>query len=137
MLMWLGFRTLRRENGWFALGWAISVYRVMGQFFRLLANATLLRIEGTPTWMYLTLLIPLLQYICLWQGIRAVQRKAGQEQRAWRRRRAGRVLSAPDRTGLPGCGGLADAAGPAGLLYRPAPQPGQAGPISWTEPDMK
>ncbi|SCH27390.1 Uncharacterised protein [uncultured Clostridium sp.] len=82
MLMWLGFRTLRRENGWFALGWAISLYRVMGQFFRLLANATLLRIEGTPTWMYLTLLIPLLQYICLWQGIRAVQRKAGQEQRA-------------------------------------------------------
>ena len=41
MLMWLGFRTLRRENGWFALGWAISLYRVMGQFFRLLANATL------------------------------------------------------------------------------------------------
>lgn len=83
VLLWLGFRTLRRENKWFTAGWLISVYQAAAKFTGLVANATLWRpLEGIPWWMWLTLAIPFVQLICLWQGIRAVRRKAGQPDEA-------------------------------------------------------
>lgn len=82
------------------------------------------------------MLIPLLQYICLWQGIRAVQRKAGQEQRAGA---AGALvvfyllltgLAFLDAEGWPMMLVL--------LVYYIALLRNLPGwPISWTEPDMK
>ena len=83
VLLWLGFRALRRENKWFAACWIISLYRAADLFVRLVASATLWRQGGdVPAWMWLTLAIPLAQYLCLWQGIRAVRRKAGQPDQA-------------------------------------------------------
>ena len=83
VLLWLGFRTLRRESKWFAAGWLISVYQVFSMFTSLVSNATLWRSpEEIPWWIWLTLAIPLTQLICLWQGIRAVRRKAGQPDEA-------------------------------------------------------
>ncbi|MGI5962844.1 MAG: hypothetical protein ACOX7N_03895 [Lawsonibacter sp.] len=83
ILLFLGFRTLRRENGWFTACWLISCYETVSLFVTLVCSATCWWAEEGPgPWRYLSLIPPLIQYICLWQGIRAVRRKAGQPDRA-------------------------------------------------------
>ncbi|OUQ81085.1 hypothetical protein [Flavonifractor sp. An100] len=83
VLLWLSFRTLRKENGWFTACWLISLYRAASLFVSLVLNATLWGTEqGLTLWSYLNLLPPLVQFICLWQGIKAVRRKAGQPDKA-------------------------------------------------------
>lgn len=83
VLLWLGFRALRKENGWFTVCWLISWYRMADVFVGLILNATLWGAENDlALWRYLGLLPPLVQHICLWQGIKAVRRKAGQPDQA-------------------------------------------------------
>lgn len=83
VLLVLGFRTLRKENRWFAVCWGISIYQVASKFVNLVLNATLWQPPETLTpWMWLTLGIPLIQYLCLWKGIREVRRAAGQPDEA-------------------------------------------------------
>lgn len=83
VLLWLGFRILRRENRWFTLCWGISVLEVVLRFLGFVLDATIWSGEN-PIYLlaYLVLLLPLIQYICLWQAIKEVRRRAGQPAKA-------------------------------------------------------
>ena len=82
ILMLLGFRTLHRENTPFKACYAITLIRSVYYFPMLILNATIYQqtfYESGWTW-YLTignLILQFVQLVCLWQGIKAVQRKAG------------------------------------------------------------
>lgn len=79
VLLWLGFRALRRENRCFTACWVISLIQAAFQFAGLILNATIWGSELDLRWLsYFGLLLPLIQYICLWQGIIEVRRRAGQ-----------------------------------------------------------
>ena len=83
LLLWLGFRALRKENGWFTLCWLISVLQALRLFVVLVLNATVWGAEREASvLLYVGLLPTLIQYICLWLGIKAVRRKAGQPAKA-------------------------------------------------------
>ena len=79
VLLWLGLRALRRENRCFTACWVISLIEVAFRFAGLILNATIWVSEQPLSWLsYSGLMIPLIQYICLWQGIIEVRRRAGQ-----------------------------------------------------------
>ncbi len=79
VLLWLGFRALRRENRCFTACWVISLIQAAFQFAGLILNATIWVSEQPLSWLsYSGLMLPLIQYICLWQGIIEVRRRAGQ-----------------------------------------------------------
>lgn len=79
VLLWLGFRALRRENRCFTACWVISLIEAAFQFAGLILNATIWVSEQPLSWLsYSGLMLPLIQYICLWQGIIEVRRRAGQ-----------------------------------------------------------
>lgn len=83
VLLWLGFRTLRKENRYFTVCWIVSLYGVASKFAELVGKATVWGTQAeAPDWVWLTLTIPLIQLLCLWRGIRAVRRKAGQPDEA-------------------------------------------------------
>ena len=82
ILMLLGFRTLHRENTPFKTCYAITLIRSVYYFSMLILNATIYQQAFYESgWMwYLTignLILQFIQLVCLWQGIKAVQRKAG------------------------------------------------------------
>ncbi len=87
ILMLLGFRTMHRENTPFKACYAITLIRSAYYFPMLILNATIYQqvfYESGWTW-YLTignLILQFIQLVCLWQGIKAVQRKAGLEEHA-------------------------------------------------------
>ncbi len=87
ILMLLGFRTLRRENTPLKACYAITLIRSVCYFPMLILNATIYQqtfYESGWTW-YLTignLILQFTQLVCLWQGIRGVQRKAGLDEHA-------------------------------------------------------
>lgn len=79
VLLWLGFRALRRENRCFTACWVISLIEAAFQFAGFILNATIWVSEQPLSWLsYSGLMLPLIQYICLWQGIIEVRRRAGQ-----------------------------------------------------------
>lgn len=80
VMLWLGFRTLRRENRWFTACWGISLIEVVFRLAVFILNATTTwGAEYSHGWLtYFVLLLPLVQYICLWQAIKEVRRRAGQ-----------------------------------------------------------
>lgn len=80
VMLWLGFRALRRENRWFTACWVISLIEVMIRLAVFILNATTTwGAEYSPGWLtYFVLLLPLVQYVCLWQAIKEVRRRAGQ-----------------------------------------------------------
>lgn len=79
VLLWLGFRALRRENRWFAACWVISLIQAALRFAGFILNATIWASEHPMYGVsYAVLLLPLIQYICLWQAIKEVRRRAGQ-----------------------------------------------------------
>jgi len=82
ILMLLGFRTLRRENGWFCSCYAVCLVKAAYFFPSLILNATTYQsiVSALPVYRYLTaasLVLTLIQFFCLWRGIKAVKRKAG------------------------------------------------------------
>ena len=81
VLLLLGFRTLRRENRWFAFCWAAAAVDAAAFFLLRVKDATLWSGANVPFGEALALL-QLAQSFCLWQGIKAVRRAAGQEDRA-------------------------------------------------------
>ena len=80
VMLWLGFRALRRENRWFTACWGISLIEVVFRLAVFILNATTTwGAEYSHGWLtYFALLLPLVQYVCLWQAIKEVRRRAGQ-----------------------------------------------------------
>ena len=83
----LGFRALRRENSWFGACFIISILRILCLFPVIIINASVFH-SAILTEDVLTLMavfsaaLVLLMFFCLWQGLRAVQQKAGLPPRA-------------------------------------------------------
>lgn len=87
VLSLLGFRTLRRENKWFRNCFIITVIRAAYFFPMLILNTTIIQstIFTSPVTSVLTvtnLLLLLVEFFCLWRGLRAVQRKVNLPPRA-------------------------------------------------------
>lgn len=82
IMILLGFRTLRRANRWFSLAWIAALVQMAITFPGYWINTTY-RYE---VWMtgslaqglnYLVILLEGVLLLCLWQGIRSVQKQAG------------------------------------------------------------
>lgn len=83
VMLWLGFRTLRRENPWFTACWGISLAKVVLRFVGFVLEATIFRLEYPLSILpYWSLLFSLIQFFCLWQAIKEVRRRAGQPPKA-------------------------------------------------------
>lgn len=87
VLMVLGFRSLRRENGWFRACYVLTTVRCAYFSATLILNATLFHtaLEQPPVSYILTGLtsaLCLAVFFCLWWGIKTVLRKAGLPDRA-------------------------------------------------------
>lgn len=87
LLLLLGYRTLRRENGWFRFSWIATILRGLIYFSLFTLNATIYAESAFAETAYpvMTVCNVLLQfslYIALWGGIRDIQRRAGVEVRA-------------------------------------------------------
>lgn len=82
VLCLLGFRTLRRENGWFEACFLLAALRCVTIFPTLILNATIFQssVLTQSVSLVLTVVDLLLRFagfFCLWRGLLAVQRKAG------------------------------------------------------------
>ncbi len=80
ILLLLGFRTLRHENGWFQSCFWVTIIRSAFLFLSLILNTTIVRVYVPSLVTALTaanLLLLLLKFICLWRGFLSVQKKAG------------------------------------------------------------
>lgn len=80
VLLLLGFRSLRHENGWFGTCFIITVIRVMYLFAYLVLNTMIIQstINNTQVMMAMTivnLVSVMVHYICFLCGIRNIQRK--------------------------------------------------------------
>lgn len=84
VLMLLGFRSLRRENGWFMTCYVISMLRTATVFVSLILNTvTTARVEISIPRVdeILTVSVLILKFVlffCLWRGIIGVQRKSSE-----------------------------------------------------------
>lgn len=86
ILLLLGFRTLRRENGYFKAGWVLTVIIGVHRLLSLAVGATIWNGAITASALcqvlnYVVFAVTLAQILCLRAGLRAVQRKAGLEPR--------------------------------------------------------
>ncbi len=87
ILMLLGFRTVRSNNSWFRGCYLITLIRSAYYFPMLILNATIYQQtfyeSGLIWWLTLiNLTLQFTQLVCLWKGIKAVQRKAGTPEHA-------------------------------------------------------
>ena len=78
----LGFRVLRRENRWFAALYVITLVQSVYLFCLLMLNATVYcgRFGAMPVSQamgWVSAVLTLVRFLCLWRGIRAVREKAG------------------------------------------------------------
>lgn len=82
VLLFLGFRSLRKENPWFRVCYGIAMFNLAQTMVVLIANGTIY--NGAVSDFLLGYTIPLLglnlvQYLCFWLGFRTVRKKAGLE----------------------------------------------------------
>jgi len=78
VLLLLGFRALRKENGYFAACRVLSVLRLLMLFVTLSLNATVLPREALlQTLAYAAMPVHFALLLCFWRGVEAVRRKAG------------------------------------------------------------
>ena len=82
IMMLLGFRALRGENGWFKGCWIISSVRAVCIFASLILNATIYQeavyaSRLSDVFIALNVAMVFLMLFFLWKGFRAVQIKAG------------------------------------------------------------
>lgn len=87
VLMLLGYRTLRKENRWFGLGYVLVILRTIWLLVHIFWDATIYSGEFNAsnvaiTGRYFQIVIGFLHLICLRGGIRAVQKKAGMDPHA-------------------------------------------------------
>ena len=77
-----GFRTLRRENRWFAACYGISIARMAYFVIMLILNTTIYQMDFHESSLgyalsLVQIALTLLQFVCLRQSLCAVQKKAG------------------------------------------------------------
>ena len=82
VLQLLGFRALRRENKWFNACFAVTIIRAAYFFPTLVLNttifhATILTPSVTSALTAASVVLMLAEFVCLWQGLRAVKAKVG------------------------------------------------------------
>jgi hypothetical protein len=82
ILLLLGFRTLRSENGWFKGCWILTLLRTICYFPAIILNATIYQstVYDSCIGRVLHIVNPALQLLlilCLWRAIVTVQKKAG------------------------------------------------------------
>lgn len=77
ILLVLGFRTLRRANGWLRWGWIVATARAAWKF----ATFVWLALGPLPGWLtgWAATVLGLVEALCLWRGLCAIRAKAGQE----------------------------------------------------------
>ena len=78
VLQLLGFRALRRENKWFNACFAVTIIRAAYFFPTLVLNttifhATILTPSVTSALTAASVVLMLAEFVCLWQGLRAVK----------------------------------------------------------------
>lgn len=81
MALYLGFRSLRKNNRWFCLGWIISLCKVTTLYIKFVLAATPLasRLPELSTAAQLGMACPtLVLYLALWLGLRQAAREVGQ-----------------------------------------------------------
>ena len=72
MALYLGFRSLRKNNRWFQIGWIISGCKAISLYTNFVLQATPLReqIPELPTPLLLLMAVPTLAlFLCLWLGL--------------------------------------------------------------------
>lgn len=84
ILMVLGYRALRNENGWFRLGYYLAILRTLWLLVHIFFDATIYSGDFAAsnlsvTGQYAMVPIGFLHLLCLRGGIRAVQKKAGMD----------------------------------------------------------
>lgn len=84
LMMLLGFRMLRSENGWFRLGYYLAIARCIWLLAQVFWDATIFSSEigksnAAILGTYAMLVVGFIHLLCLRGGIRAVQKKAGLE----------------------------------------------------------
>lgn len=87
LLLLCGFRTLRRENGYFRACFVIAALQTAVTYAVLCINTTVYAYSDTIQAVYSALTVPnivlqMAQPLLLWAGIRAVQARAGLEKHA-------------------------------------------------------
>lgn len=82
ILILLGFRALRRENGWFRACFIITIIRAAYFFPTLILNAMVIQstvydLLPADVLNVANFALIFMEFVCLWQGFKAVKRKAG------------------------------------------------------------
>jgi len=82
ILMLLGFRALRKENGWLRTCFIITIIRAACFFPALILNTMLIRssvyhLLPTGVLTVANFALIFMEFVCLWQGFKAVKKKAG------------------------------------------------------------
>lgn len=82
VLMLLGFRTLRKDNKWFEACLGVTIVRAVYLFPLLIVNATIYQEKFYDSSISTVLtaanmILPFIEFICLWRGFISVQKKAG------------------------------------------------------------
>ena len=82
VLQLLGFRALRRENKWFNACFAVTIIRAAYFFPTLVLNTTIFHSSFLTSSVVSALtaasvVLMLAEFVCLWQGLRAVKAKVG------------------------------------------------------------
>ena len=84
LLLYLFYRSLRRENRWFRMGWVISIYFFLVTFGQTVFAATSFseRVPAgvTVTFAALGVILSTVRLYCLWRGLLEVQEKAGEKE---------------------------------------------------------
>lgn len=86
VLLLLGFRALRRKNRWFGICFAVTLVRAAYYFPVLVINTTVCQSAVYASvgnaLNAASILLTLIELICLWRGLLSVQKKAGLPPRA-------------------------------------------------------
>lgn len=86
VLLLLGIRALRRENGWLRVCWVLTALRTAYSWAVLILQATIwhntVLADALTAAAVISVGVNLVLFFCLWRGLLAVQRKAGQTARA-------------------------------------------------------
>lgn len=80
LALYLGFRSLRRNNRWFQIGWIISGCKAIVLYISFVLKATPLweRIPELPVPLLLLMAVPTLAlFLCLWLGLAAAAAEVG------------------------------------------------------------
>lgn len=82
VMLFLGLRSLRRENKWFMLCYIISIGRLAAKLVFLIVNSTIWQSRvyaalDTEWAQWFVIIITFLNLFALWRGLRSVRRRAG------------------------------------------------------------